>query len=254
MPRTIAAKRSRAQKQQLAAIHARKAADQVPDAPAEVTVASLATLLTAVQEELHTTQVDLAVAESDLQGTQELLQTSEKTAADLKHAARVERRKLQRAVAAKEKLKAQIKLLETADKSATAENAKRAVAFLQETNAENAQLKNKLSNLLDKCALESKQSEAQNAKLHVQLQKSRRKVKNLRNCVNRISEVKATAVKHTTKENQSHKLCHKGVYSPETRQLACELVIAGCTQEYVGNVIQQVCGAAGVTVDKKMSR
>jgi hypothetical protein len=61
-------------------------------------------------------------------------------------------------------------------------------------------------------------------------------------------------VKRATKENQNHKLRHKGIYSPEARQLARELVIAGCTQEYVGNVIQQVCGAAGVTVDKRMSR
>jgi len=87
MPTTIAAKRLRAQKQQIAVINARKAADQVSDTPAEVTVASLVTLLTAVQEELHTTQVGLAVAESELQGTQELLQTSGQTAADLKHAA-----------------------------------------------------------------------------------------------------------------------------------------------------------------------
>jgi hypothetical protein len=44
------------------------------------------------------------------------------------------------------------------------------------------------------------------------------------------------------------------VYSPQAQELARTLVSAGCSREYVDNVIRAVCKNAGVTVQGKMSR
>ena len=56
------------------------------------------------------------------------------------------------------------------------------------------------------------------------------------------------------KENRTYKLLHKGAYSPQARELARMLVSAGCSREYVSNVIHAVCKSAGVAVQGSMSR
>ncbi|KAF8223650.1 hypothetical protein L208DRAFT_1516295 [Tricholoma matsutake] len=56
------------------------------------------------------------------------------------------------------------------------------------------------------------------------------------------------------KEKHNFSLLQKGVYTPEAHVLARMLVQAGCSQEYVGEVIQKVCKSAGVEVSAKMSR
>jgi len=43
----------------------------------------------------------------------------------------------------------------------------------------------------------------------------------------------------------------KGTYSTESRQLARLLTKAGCSREYVGQVIQAVCRSAGINVKGK---
>jgi hypothetical protein len=49
-------------------------------------------------------------------------------------------------------------------------------------------------------------------------------------------------------------MLHKGTYSAESQQLARLLTKAGCSREYVGQVIQAVCQSAGITVKGKMSQ
>jgi septal ring factor EnvC (AmiA/AmiB activator) len=136
-------------------------------------VEGLQNLLVSAEQKVDTVIEELAARESELQDAQESLQTSQQRVADLQKNSRVERRKLQRTSATKERLKQQIKLLQAADKSSTAENAKRAVAFLQEADTDNKQLKNQLSVLLEKCAMEAEQSAAAQEKLTSQLQESR---------------------------------------------------------------------------------
>jgi hypothetical protein len=68
-----------------------------------------------------------------------------------------------------------------------------------------------------------------------------------------IPDIKKTAVKRTNKENQTHKLLHKSVYSPVSQELAQILTKAGCSRDYVGKVISIVCKSAGVEVQGKMS-
>ncbi|KAJ7805216.1 hypothetical protein B0H13DRAFT_1457852, partial [Mycena leptocephala] len=50
------------------------------------------------------------------------------------------------------------------------------------------------------------------------------------------------------------KLTTRGTYSPQSRALARKLVKHGCSQEFVGVVIEDVCKAAGVKVNRRMSR
>ncbi|KAJ7652643.1 hypothetical protein B0H17DRAFT_869410, partial [Mycena rosella] len=50
------------------------------------------------------------------------------------------------------------------------------------------------------------------------------------------------------------KLTHRGSYPPQARALARKLERHGCSQEFVGIVIEDVCKAAGVRVNRRMSR
>lgn len=69
-----------------------------------------------------------------------------------------------------------------------------------------------------------------------------------------LPQAKMTVAKKAQKENNVHQFRHKGVYTPEARALARILTKAGCSAEYVGNVIQSVCGSVGVKAVGKMSR
>jgi len=72
-----------------------------------------------------------------------------------------------------------------------------------------------------------------------------------------VPEIKAKATQHAKqnadKENRTYRLCVKGVYQPQTRELARTSVAAGCSQTHVGAVIQDVCKNAGITTVGKMS-
>lgn len=71
-------------------------------------------------------------------------------------------------------------------------------------------------------------------------------------------EIKAKAAERSKnkadKENHNFRLLEKGIYKPKVRELACTLVAAGCSQEYVGGLIQTSCENAGLTITNKMSR
>jgi hypothetical protein len=44
------------------------------------------------------------------------------------------------------------------------------------------------------------------------------------------------------------------VYSPQSRELACTLVVTGCSRRYFAKVTKAVCKNASVTVNDSMSR
>jgi hypothetical protein len=260
MPRNTAVKRSKGQRANLAAIHARFGADadvsSTPDP--EPTIEALQVSLVSVEKELQATQADQCFTASALQKTQDQLQITQQKIADLRITARVERRKLQRAVVSKQKLQEQIKLLKSADFSIDGKNAKQAINLLQGATVENTHLKSQLSQLLDKCSVEAQNSKSKQSELQAKLSNTRAQLKTFKKRCDRMPDIQAKAIKkardHANKENKTHKLLHKGIYSPQARQLARELVAAGCSQDYVGRVIQTVCGAAGVTVKDHMSR
>jgi hypothetical protein len=145
------------------------------------------------------------------------------------------------------------KLLKLAELSSAQGDAMRAIALLVEANSENDHLKNELSSLLEQCAIEGQNTKTKIETLEVTLADTRHKAWIYERQNGCMPDIKKPAVKRTNKENQTHKLLHKGVYSPVSQELAQVLTKAGCSREYVGNIISMVCKSAGVEVQGKMS-
>ena len=59
------------------------------------------------------------------------------------------------------------------------------------------------------------------------------------------------AIMQLEKDETVYKLVEKGVYTPQARALAWTLVTAGYTQDFVGVLIQKICGTVGVTVEER---
>ena len=166
--------------------------------------------------------------------------------------------KLQWTVFWNNKLEAQIALLQSVELPAAKKDAVLAVRLFDDFQAENTNLTNKLSHLMEKCAVEARQTHVTWSEPKAELVDSKQKNCILQKHCDRIPDVTANAVKwakhNSDKENWTYRLLHKGTYKPQARELACMLVAAGCSKEYVGSVIQMICKKAGVTVQGKMSR
>ena len=242
-----AKKRSKAQKEQLSTVNT-KCADA---ATLEPSVDSLKASLSSMQEKLEATQFALSSVSDNLDKAQD-------KCTGLYSTLHVERRKLQRTAARKGLLERQIKLLKSVELPATRDDAAHAIKLLGETKSEKMHLESRLSKLMEKCALEASHSRQKQSDLQEQLAALKQISQNLQKCCNRMPDIKAKVIKrakdYANKENRTYKLLHKGVYSPEARELARTLVAAGCSREYVGRVIKAVCKNAGVTVQGSMSR
>jgi hypothetical protein len=208
--------------------------------------------------ELHAVQLACASTTEKLVKTQDQLLVVKEKNADLYGTLRVERRKCQRTAATKKKLEEQIKLLQSVELPNAKGDATRAIQLLEQTRSNNENLKHELSRLLERCTLEASKTKATQAEFKIKLARSKKESQNLQKRCNRMPEIKAKAVEKAricaNKENRTHKLLHKGSYSPQARDLARTLVAAGCSREYVGNVIHAVCKSAGVAVQGNMSR
>jgi hypothetical protein len=248
-----AKKRSKAQKEQIAAVHAK-----CVDTALEPSADSLKSSLASVQEKLVATESALSSASANLDKAQDQLHAVENKCAGLYSTLRVERRKLQRTAARKGLLEQQIKLLKSVELPSTKSDAAHAIQLLHETKSEKMHLESKLSQLMETCALEASHSRQKQSDLQNQLVVLKKKNRNLQKCSDRMPEIKAKAIKcakdYANKENRTYKLLQKGVYSPQSRELARTLVAAGCSREYVAKVIKAVCKNAGVTVHGSMSR
>src|SRR5882762_10257099 len=211
--------------------------------------------------ELHEpnpTEIALNAANNALAQTQVELQTTMEKNDNLYKAIHVERRKGQRMTVRKHILEGQIKLLQAVELPAARGDAVKAIQLLQSAMSDNEHLEHKLSRLLERCTLEASQSKAKQRDIDSKLAALKK-----RNCILQkrcdwAPGIKAKAVKcaknSANKENRTYKLLHKGAYSPQARELARMLVSAGCSREYVSNVIHAVCKSAGVAVQGSMSR
>ena len=116
---------------------------------------------------------------------------------------------------------------------------------------------NKLSCLLDRCALEASQSKAKQVDLDTKLVAFKKGNHILKKCCDRAPKIRANAVNHAKKaakkKNRTYKFLHKGAYSLQARELAHMLVSAGCSRGWVSNVIHAVCKNAGIAVQGSMS-
>ena len=160
-----AKKRSKAQKEQLAVVNAK----HVDASNLEPSADSLKSSLAVVQEKLVATKSALSNASSNLDKAQDQLNTTKDRCADLYSTLRVERRKLQRTAAKKGLLEKQIKLLKSVELPSSRGDAALAIQLLNETKSEKMHLESKLSQLMEKCALEASHSKQKQSVLKEQL-------------------------------------------------------------------------------------
>ena len=111
--------------------------------------------------------------EKKLAKTQGTLEVVEKKAAALYDTGRVVKRKLQRTVARNSKLEAQIALLQSVELPAAKGDAVQAIQLFDNVHAENANLKHKLSHLMERCAVEASQTLVTQSELKAELAESK---------------------------------------------------------------------------------
>ena len=120
-------------------------------------------------------------------------------------------------------------------------DAARAIKLLQQTKTENSRLQHELSHVMEKCANAAIQQQTKYGVLKEKLGTAQRTESKLQKCYNRFPAIKSKAVeqvKHNAqKENKIFNMLYKGTYSANSRQLAHLLTKAGCSREYVGQVI-----------------
>ena len=129
-------KRSQAQKEQLALVHAKHANSDTP----EPSVESLKSSLGSTHKELKSTNVHLKKA-------QDQIQTLEEKSKDLYSTLHAERRKIQCTTAQKLLLEKQIKLLKSIELPSVKGDAARAIQLLEETKSENIHLESSVTNI-----------------------------------------------------------------------------------------------------------
>lgn len=90
--------------------------------------------------------------------------------------------------------------------------------------------------------------------LRTKAKELRKKIRKYQMRSARAPTVASNAVAKAKTVALTFKLTKSGAYTPQARALARKLERRGCSQEFVGMVIQDVCKAAGVDVDRRMSR
>jgi hypothetical protein len=253
--------RSRAQKLQLRAVHQAKAQAQAIISDSTENAPRPARSLPAVRKELVTVQQRLKETEADLENcilsleathinleTKTIaLQAAQGKSQALYRELRTTKQKLKRTQTTKVEMQSAIKLLQSVDLPTAKEDAAKALELLDNTMVENQALKDQLCHLIQSSAAEV--SDLKNT-----LNESRKKVQALQKQVKRQPQALERAVEKAVKQQKTYDLLKKGVYTPEARALARLLVQAGCSQDYVGEVIQKICHQVGVEVTGKMSR
>jgi len=159
---------------------------------------------------------------------------------------RVSRRNVQRNTASIAKLKEQLKSF-----SAAAKDSAIAIELLEKSEESLAENEERMSDLIESCKTEVEMWKNK-------LAASRQEERNLRARVDRAPGIMERAIQKAVdqvkKDEYVFDLMEKGIYTPEARALARCLVTAGCSQDYVGILIQQISKSVGVTVARKMSR
>jgi hypothetical protein len=120
-----------------------------------------------------------------------------KEAATLYDTGCVVKHKLQQTVVWNNKLEAQIELLQSVELLASKKDAVLAVRLFDDVQAENTNLKNKLSCLMEKCAVEARQADVTWSELKAELVDSKQKNCTLQKCCDRIPDSVAMALAYS---------------------------------------------------------
>ena len=177
---------------------------------------------------------------------------------------RVERRARQRNKAKKESLVEQINLLHSAavesskSKKELMANASGAIQSLLGLEKQNLKLRSELSLCLERSKKEFQSWHQEQCVMRKKLRKANLQVHRLKKKCNMATVHKEYAVtrakEQLLKQKSTHRLLKKGVYTEDTRNLIRFLVNAGCSKDYVGQVIAAVLKSAGITAVGALSR
>jgi len=215
-------RRSKMQKEHLAAARAKKK----QEGPS---VSVLKDTLVAQRTQLRVAEAALHHANDVLEETRLDLELERAHSSTLYNSLRVVRRKQQRTHGAK---------------LAALEKAMENMTLAEQLQVENDALEEKISELLQN----SKYSEEQQ-------QEARRKIKALQLRCKRATEFIDIQLEMTKADQTTISLMEKGVYTEEARELCRIMVNAGCSSELVGETIEAVFSAVGITfTGPKISR
>jgi hypothetical protein len=159
MPRS---KRSKAQIEQMKSVG--HGWGSVATAPVSITE-----LQDPATKELVEAQKKLQIAKEKTAVVKVQVAIAEKKAAKVYDTVRIVKRKLQRTVARKSKLEDQIALLQSVELPTAKGDAARAIQLFEGAQTDNADLKHKLSHLMERCATEAAQTAIVHSKLRTEL-------------------------------------------------------------------------------------
>ena len=159
------------------------------------------------------------------------------------------------------RLEEQLEVLKTAKKEASKQflrgSSESHQALLSLKN-ENTSLRNELSMSVAKWTSQLESAHTKLARSSLDLKTLRGKSSKLRKAVIRSKEQKThsiAAMKEKILNQRSvHQLMHKGVFTEETRNVVRLLVKAGCSRNYISEVISAVLKSAGITTVGTISR
>ena len=190
-------------------------------------------LSTADHAEIQRAQAAQHTAESALEEVHAQLQEEHENAGRLYKALRVEWQKVSRTKAAK------------AHAEANAAEAQSSLTQLEDQfeqlTLKNEQLEMTMSKMLEKWGKEKKIA-------NETLQELRRRVRALQEKCWRAPDILQKALERTKIEGQKFALMEKGVYTDEAQELCRVLVNAGCSQDLVGDIIDEILAVAGISI------
>ena len=221
------------------------------------------------EAELEVVKLELKFKNLALQSLQVELDSSQEQIDRLKKTLRVERRKFQRNQVSKLTLQQKVRLLSAVILPDTQKEVEKVTQQLHKSQAENKELQHQLTlerevqskyDVLERQladALRDAVDEAEELENGLviakkELEQSRKDICKLKSQKAEMKQL-TKAYRKKSKTAKTYKAMCEGIYTPEMRSLALFLVEAGCSRDYVGEVIERVFNTAGISVKGTMS-
>jgi len=177
------------------------------------------------------------------------------------HELRMQRQTTKRGQEKLIRLQEQLEIFKTAEKEASKQflrGSRESHQALLSLKKENESLRNELSVSVARWTSQLEKTHVKLATSNLDLRTLREKASKLRKTVVRSKAQKEQAILAVKKKilNQlsAHQLKHKGVFTEETRNVVRLLVKAGCSRNYISEVISAVLKSAGITTVGTISR
>ena len=220
-----------------------------------------------LEQQLAQKDSELCRLQSELERSNQKLQKNQEDSALWKakqgktyHELRMQRQTTKRGQRKMAQLQEQLDIIKTAEKEASKQflrgsrESYQAIISLQQ---ENKTLHKKLSASMAKWSSQLEKTHAKLAMSNSDLKTLCEKASKLHKAVVCSKEQKERAIvsvkKKISDQRSVHRLMHKGVFTEETRNVVRLLVKAGCSRNYIGQVISTVLKSAGMTTVDSIS-